>query len=142
MLEQYGQSAYEGGFSVITTINSDLQKSARRAVKEGLIAYDKRHGYRGPEAKLSREQLLSSSSLAKSLSEFSDLKDMKVGAVTDLADNQILVWSQEIGEISIPYQSMKWARRYIDRDTLGKTPSSAKEIFDIGDVIRIAPENR
>ena len=90
---------------------------------------------------MSREQLLSSSSLAKSLSEFSDLKDMKVGVVTDLADNQILVWNQEIGEISIPYEYLKWGRRYIDRDTLGKTPTSAKEIFDIGDVIRIAPEN-
>ena len=141
MLEKYGQGAYEGGLSVITTISSDLQRSARRAVREGLIAYDRRHGYRGPEGKLSREQLLSSSSLAKSLSEFSDLKDMKVGVVTDIADNQILVWNQEIGEISIPYEYLKWGRRYIDRDTLGKTPSSAKEIFDIGDVIRIAPEN-
>ena len=141
MLEKYGQGAYEGGLSVITTISSDLQRSARRAVREGLIAYDRRHGYRGPEGKLSREQLLSSSSLAKSLSEFSDLKDMKVGVVTDIADNQILVWNQEIGEISIPYEYLKWGRRYIDRDTLGKTPTSAKEIFDIGDVIRIAPEN-
>ena len=141
MLEKYGLGAYEGGLSVITTISSDLQRSARRAVREGLIAYDRRHGYRGPEGKLSREQLLSSSSLAKSLSEFSDLKDMKVGVVTDLADNQILVWNPEIGEISIPYEYLKWGRRYIDRDTLGKIPSSAKEIFDIGDVIRIAPED-
>ena len=141
MLEKYGLGAYEGGLSVITTISSDLQRSARRAVREGLIAYDRRHGYRGPEGKLSREQLLSSSSLAKSLSEFSDLKDMKVGVVTDLADNQILVWNPEIGEISIPYEYLKWGRRYIDRDTLGKPPSSAKEIFDIGDVIRIAPED-
>ena len=141
MLEKYGQGAYEGGLSVITTISSDLQRTARRAVREGLIAYDRRHGYRGPEGKLSREQLSSSSSLAKSLSEFSDLKDMKVGVVTDLADNQILVWSQEIGEISIPYEYLKWGRRHIDRDTLGKTPSSAKEIFDIGDVIRIAPDH-
>ena len=141
MLEKYGLGAYEGGLSVITTISSDLQRSARRAVREGLIAYDRRHGYRGPEGRLSREQLLSSSSLAKSLSEFSDLKDMKVGVVTDLADNQILVWNPEIGEISIPYEYLKWGRRYIDRDTLGKIPSSAKEIFDIGDVIRIAPED-
>ena len=65
MLEKYGQGAYEGGLSVITTISSDLQRSARRAVREGLIAYDRRHGYRGPEGKLSREQLLSSSSLSK-----------------------------------------------------------------------------
>ena len=70
---------------------------------------------------MSREQLLSSSSLAKSLSEFSDLKDMKVGVVTDLADNQILVWNPEIGEISIPYEYLKWGRRYIDRDTLGRS---------------------
>ena len=47
MLERYGESAYENGFTVYTTISSKLQKSATAAIKEGLLAYDKRHGYRG-----------------------------------------------------------------------------------------------
>lgn len=37
-----------GGYTIRTTIDSRLQRAARRAVQEGLRAIDERHGYRGP----------------------------------------------------------------------------------------------
>ena len=137
MLERYGESAYENGFTVYTTISSKLQKSATAAIKEGLLAYDKRHGYRGVEGRIEKEELLSSSSMIKSLSEFRDIKDMEIAVITDLADNQISVWNQKFGELILSYDSIKWARPYIDRDTLGGVPTSPAEVFKIGDVIRI-----
>lgn len=42
------EEARLGGYVVRTTIDSELQKQARRAVQEGLIALDGRHDYRGP----------------------------------------------------------------------------------------------
>ncbi len=51
LLESYpADMVYTAGIRVITTINSKLQESANLAVQEGLLAYDRRHGYRGPEA--------------------------------------------------------------------------------------------
>ncbi len=47
-----GDSAYTDGYSVYTTIDSQLQAKAQQAVVEGLLTYDQRHGYRGPEQKL------------------------------------------------------------------------------------------
>jgi len=52
MLERYGESAYENGYRVITTIDSGQQRAANRAVQAGLLAYDRRHGFRGPVAKI------------------------------------------------------------------------------------------
>jgi len=41
---------YEGGLSIRTTMNTDLQVAAGRALRSGLEAYDRRHGWRGPVA--------------------------------------------------------------------------------------------
>ncbi|MFD2191232.1 penicillin-binding protein 1A [Pistricoccus aurantiacus] len=47
--DRYGKDAYTGGYHVYTTLDSELQPLARRALTQGLIAYDTRHGWRGPE---------------------------------------------------------------------------------------------
>ena len=52
MLQRYGMAAYNDGFHVYTTIDSELQQVARNAVINGLLTYDERHGYRGPERQL------------------------------------------------------------------------------------------
>ncbi|MEO0785721.1 MAG: PBP1A family penicillin-binding protein, partial [Pseudomonadota bacterium] len=49
LLETYGEDAlHDGGLSIRTTIDTQLQLAATRALREGLVAYDRRHGYRGP----------------------------------------------------------------------------------------------
>jgi penicillin-binding protein 1A len=49
MFDQYKEEAYTMGLSVITTINKAEQDAAYEAVQRNVIAYDLRHGYRGPE---------------------------------------------------------------------------------------------
>jgi penicillin-binding protein 1A len=49
MYDQYGQSAYTRGFRVYTTIRKADQEAAYESLRRGLIDYDRRHGYRGPE---------------------------------------------------------------------------------------------
>jgi penicillin-binding protein 1A len=47
--EQVGEEAYRrGGYTVHTTIDVELEREAREALKRGLLAVDARHGYRGP----------------------------------------------------------------------------------------------
>ncbi len=49
----YGNDAlYRGGLSVRTTLDPQLQAIAERALRNGLIAYDRRHGWRGPVANM------------------------------------------------------------------------------------------
>lgn len=47
--DRYGPDIYHLGYEVFTTVDSGLQASAIRALRTGLIDYDRRHGYRGPE---------------------------------------------------------------------------------------------
>ena len=51
-IERFGESVYESGYNVITTVDSKLQRAGMRALQAGLVAYDLRHGYRGPVKRL------------------------------------------------------------------------------------------
>ena len=47
MVARYGSAAYTGGYSVYTTVNADRQRAANKALRDALLGYDRRHGYRG-----------------------------------------------------------------------------------------------
>lgn len=47
MVKRYGSDAYTKGYSVYTTVNADRQRAANRALRNALLGYDRRHGYRG-----------------------------------------------------------------------------------------------
>ena len=48
-VDRYGSAAYTDGYVVYTTVLNSLQRQAQKSVAEGLLEYDERHGYRGPE---------------------------------------------------------------------------------------------
>lgn len=47
MFERYGKGAYTLGYKVYTTIDSRLQLAANKALRDALLGYDRRHGYKG-----------------------------------------------------------------------------------------------
>lgn len=51
-VELFGADAYTDGYRIYTTIDSNLQTYAQEAVIQGVLAYNQRHGYRGPEQTL------------------------------------------------------------------------------------------
>jgi len=51
LVERFGEDIYLSGYKVYTTVDSARQNAASRAVIDGLLAYDRRHGWRGPEAR-------------------------------------------------------------------------------------------
>ncbi|MEO1766481.1 penicillin-binding protein 1A [Thiobacter aerophilum] len=59
MFERYQEAAYTNGLSVITTLRRADQEAANAAVRQGLLDYDRRHGYRGPEGHLELPDKLS-----------------------------------------------------------------------------------
>ena len=59
MIRRYGPSAYTKGYKVVTTIDSRLQANAEKALHAALLEYDRRHGYRGPVARASLNEVLS-----------------------------------------------------------------------------------
>ncbi len=49
-VEQFGEQAYELGIRIVTTVTRKDQEAAYAALRKGVLDYDRRHGYRGPEA--------------------------------------------------------------------------------------------
>jgi len=54
---EHGDALYGQGLRVTTTLDADLQLAANDALRRALRAYDERHEYRGPEARLPPEAL-------------------------------------------------------------------------------------
>ncbi len=49
MYAQYREETYTRGFNVVTTVDSADQQVAYGALRKGIMDYERRHGYRGPE---------------------------------------------------------------------------------------------
>jgi penicillin-binding protein 1A len=52
MVAQFKDEAYTRGISVTTTLVNAEQEAAYDALRRNVLAYDQRHGYRGPEARV------------------------------------------------------------------------------------------
>jgi penicillin-binding protein 1A len=52
IFEQYGESSYVSGLRVYTTVRRKDQEAANAALRQGILDYDRRHGYRGPEGQV------------------------------------------------------------------------------------------
>lgn len=135
--EMYGEIIYTDGFKVTTTLNSTLQEAANAAVQKGLLAYDQRHGYRGPEKNLGVPSLKRMSQFEKILAAEPVVNGLYPAVVIDLDDTSATVLRAD-GKISvIPWEGLSWARRQINPDFLGKPPEHAEDILNLGDLVRI-----
>lgn len=134
MVGRFGSAAYTDGFRVYTTITSDRQEAANLALHQGLIDYDQRHGYRGPEAHL--EAAPPEVWLAQ-LNTFRSMSGMHPAVVTRIGDDQIYAMTRDGTEHAVSWQSMKWARPFLSTNSLGPTPKRPADVVKPGDVIRL-----
>ncbi len=133
MVGRYGSEAYTDGFNVTTTVSSDLQFSANSAVREGLIAYDQRHGYRGPESRLPG---MTKENWQAELSKQTSLGGLEPAIVTRVEKNGVMVLLRNGEEQAIAWDSMKWARPFLNTNSLGARPQQPADVSQIGDLIR------
>ncbi len=67
MVSRFGERSYTDGFSVTTTITSERQQAANRALRLALLDYEKRHGFRGPEGHLDLDDYKAEGALDEAL---------------------------------------------------------------------------
>ncbi|MCQ4312524.1 penicillin-binding protein 1A [Pseudomonas stutzeri] len=134
MVGRFGSAAYTDGFRVYTTPTSERQVAANRSLTQGLIEYDQRHGYRGPEAQLGgtdRETWL------KELSEYRSQSGLLPAVVSQISNDAIQVMLRDGTERSVRWDSMKWARPFINANSLGPQPKAPSDVVKMGDVVRV-----
>ena len=57
VVSEFGQAAYSEGFRVYTSVDSTHQATANAALRAGLLAYDRRHSYRGTAGTIESDAL-------------------------------------------------------------------------------------
>ena len=158
MIERFGkEAAYTGGYKVFTTVTSKLQHAAQQAVINNIIAYDQRHGYRGPLTSLrpaNDEQLnsteinapsntiaepISDDEIAQALAPLSSYHSLVPGVVTETLERSIKVRLEAGSDITIEWPGLSWARAYFNDDKQGPAPNNANEIVKTGDIIMVTP---
>lgn len=138
MVGRYGSDAYTEGYRVYTTITSERQLAANAALDTGLIEYDQRHGYRGPEARLegrSREEWLTELGKRRAVS------GMLPAVVTQVENSGIMVLLRDGAEQPVAWDSMKWARPHLGTNSLGPRPQRPADVVKPGDVIRVRQQD-
>ena len=136
MVGRYGSEAYTEGYRVTTTVPSDLQELANKSVEDGLITYDQRHGYRGPESRLPGKTLaVWKQELAKQRS----ISGLEPAIVTEVDKDGLHVLTRT-GEGRVSWDSMKWARRFLNTNSMGPMPKQPADVAQVGDLIRVQPQ--
>lgn len=140
LASRYGEeSLYSGGLVVRSTVDARLQEIAQKALRNGLEAYDKRHGYRGPFGHFEtlddwRNRLGSIVRPLEMLDEWSlavvlevDDKEAKLGFSTSEIPNGVL-----------KLEEAKWARKYLDRGyAQGPEITAVSNVVKTGDIIMV-----
>jgi penicillin-binding protein 1A len=95
IVKQFGDEAYVRGLKVYTTVNKRLQQAANDSLWNGLVAYDKRHGYRGIKrhVELSQDDIEQAvaSQVSVDLAEESTQDEVGDGVLTDASAESIVV---------------------------------------------------
>ncbi len=138
LLAQYGKAAYTHGLNVYTTVNSKLQNAANQALRENLIAYDRRHGYRGPEHNLGIPNAKNRTQWQGSLRQIPTINGLQAAAILQLDQQSAQALLADDTVITIPWQGLSWARRELANNKYrGPQPKQASDILQLGDVIRV-----
>jgi penicillin-binding protein 1A len=144
---QYGEEKlYAGGLSVRTTLDPRLQEMARLSLIDGLVAYDRDQGWRGPVSKI---DISGDWGIPLGAIDIpSDIMPWRLGVVLEAGKDKAIVGlrparqqdgtlTKDREAVEITLAEVKWAK-------VPTTKATAKAVTDIvapGDVIYVAPKD-
>lgn len=147
MVSRYGAMAYTAGFEVVTSLDSTLQRAANYAVRNGLLEFTRRRGYRGPIATVELAPEILDGPYAdwpdevkRALQDYGNPGGLSVALVTALnEDNSANIVFQDGTATRLQWHGMSWARPFIDRETTGAAPQTVADVMAPGHIIYLMP---
>ena len=154
LFEQYGEEVYKAGLKVYTTIDGELQSVANQALRQALLDYDRRHGYRGIVKNIDMSTVIEDpfdedlviddriGGLRKGI--VISINEALPGSAADGSDAEaasatLLISNFE--QITLPFKDgIEWASAFVDVDNRGTAPEKVGDVLAVGDVVWL--ENR
>ena len=136
---RYGDEAiYNGGLFIRTSLDPELQKLAVHSLQNGLLKYDKRHGWRGP---LAHYETIDAAKAA--LTTWPDLpylpKGWSVAVVTALTPDaaEIVLKDGQTGKI--PIKALSWAQKALEGGRIDKAKvTKPADVLAVGDLVYVS----
>lgn len=123
MVERFGDDALTSGYRVTTTLRAKDQNAAVKALRDGLLDYDRRHGWRGAEGRVEEIGALGANGFESALRRYPLISGVPAGIVTGIDEGGARLWTPD-GEILIPPAAARWTGRPL------------ASLLTIGDVVR------
>ena len=134
MVKRYGNNAYTDGYKVYTTVTRRLQQSAQEAVQNNVMAYDMRHGYRGPTSVLWKvgEPAWGQAQIVKALKNLPLYGPLHPAVVTHAQSDEATVMMKDGSNVSLTMAGVRWARAFKSDTAQGPTPKSITQVLQPG----------
>jgi penicillin-binding protein 1A len=142
VVSRYGEDAVNLGYKVYTTIDGRLQTAANRAVRVGLIEYDRRHGYRGPIKQLTLDEGTPSSKFDSLMSELPEIGDLHPALVVSVAGQSARVYVRAMGFAQIGWEGLSWAHKKLSDTRTGPAPKTAADVVRRGDLVYVVTDGK
>ncbi len=143
MVSRYGEQAYEDGSRVYTTISRNVQQGAQQAVRNNVIDYDMRHGYRGPSNVLWKvgESAWDSKKITDTLKPLPGYGPFVAAVVTQATPQEATAMLADGTSVSLRMDGIRWARPYRSDTQQGSTPRKVTDAVQVGQQIWVRKVN-
>lgn len=133
--EHYPDEVYSRGFRVYTTIRKADQEAAYASLRKGVLDYDRRNGYRGPEGFAELPAKPDEDDYEEALNEHPDNDDLLAAVVTAVDSKQIEAALRTGERVSIGGESLRFAARALD------SKAAPQKRIRRGSIIRVLRES-
>jgi penicillin-binding protein 1A len=137
---RFGDAAQDAGYKVYTTLDGRLQRAANRALRMGLVDYDRRQGWRGATNKVELTGNEDVDGLETLLDEYGSVGLLQPAIVVSVAEKQAQIYIKDDGMATIDWAGMSWAKRRVNELSLGPEPKKAGDVLARGDVVFVVHE--
>jgi len=136
-MERLGNNALTDGYVVKTTLDSGAQEAANQSLRTDLMAYDQRHGYRGPEAHVDLADGAQQTDWDKALIDYRPLAGLVPALVTQTSKTSATLYMPDGKSATLELPGLSWARAHLDEDRRGAAPKQVDEVLKRGDIVRL-----
>ncbi|HEX3864873.1 MAG TPA: PBP1A family penicillin-binding protein [Stellaceae bacterium] len=136
LIGRFGEkTVYEGGLTVRTSYAPVYQTMAETAFRQGLVAYDRRHGWRGPLAHLPTGAA-AENALATKANPPGPI-GWRLAAVTAIDGGGATIAVKNGGSGRIPLEELRWARHTTEDQRLGTAVRQVQDVVTPGDLVLV-----
>jgi penicillin-binding protein 1A len=138
LFERYQDQIYSSGLKVYTTLRRADQEAANQALRQGVLDYDRRHGYRGPEGfmDIQKNGAPTGEAAEKALEDLDAVSGLEPAIVIDASPKKILAYHKEAEKIEISGDGLRFAQKYLVAD------AENKQRIRRGSIIRVIRDSK